>query len=105
MCLCKLIIFTFSNKIAFRRLRYKLQKLDKELKHGRYPEGTTYIIISHSFTPEERDKFSYEELLTLANLRVIQTEHIHFLGWCEYKAMRKRVGDNDVFGKVEIKVL
>lgn len=92
--------------MAFRRLENKLQKLDKELEHRCYPEGIIYIITSrNSLTIEERYRLSYEELLTLANLHDIQSEHIHFHGWDEYKAMRKRVGSNDVFGKVEVKVI
>jgi len=91
--------------MAFRRLEHKLQELDKKLKRRCNPEGTIHIIISHNFTEEERDRLSYEELLILANVRAIQTEHIHFLGWNEYRAMRKNVGSNDVFGKVKVKEL
>lgn len=92
--------------MAFRRLEHKLRKLDERLEHKCHPEGIAYIVVSRGyFTTEERDKFTYEELVTFAKLRAIQTEHIHFLNWEEYRAMRKRVGNNDVFGEVEIKEL
>lgn len=106
MCLCELRIFTFSNKTAFRRLEHKLQKLDKELKHRRSPKGRVYIIVSsRNLTAKKRERLSYEELVIRVNLQTIRTERIDFVGWDEYRAMRKRVGNSDVFGKVEVKVI
>jgi hypothetical protein len=105
MCLCKLVIFTFSNKTAFRRLEHKLKQLDEELKHKCYPEGTAWIVTNTTYyTPQARDEFPYEMLRTLADMYAIHTNHIHFKGWDEYRAMRKTVGDQDVFGHVEVKV-
>lgn len=105
MCLCIYHMFTFSNRTAFRRLENKLNKLNDELENKCYPQGIVYIVkklIFHS--PEERDRLTYEELVTLAELDRVKTKHLHFSGWEEYRKTRKCVGDKDVFGKLCVKI-
>lgn len=70
-----------------------------------HPQGTIFIIKKPiSYTPEERERLAYKELVTLAELDSIKTEHIHFSGWDEYKKMREHVGKKDVFGKLWVKI-
>ena len=106
MCLCKIVVFTFSNKNAFKRLKHKLNIINTELEYKCYPEGTAYIVKNcRCYTPEERDRLPYEMLLASSKSSgLFKTEHIHFCGWKEYEAMRKQVGKQDVFGRLEVKV-
>lgn len=93
--------------MAFRRLDYKLNQLNEELEYKCYPEGTTYIIKEcRCYTPEERDRLPYEMLLASSESSgLFQIEHIHFSSWKEYREMRKQVGNQDVFGRLEVKVV
>jgi len=106
MCLCVYYTFTFSNRTAFRRLDYRLNKLNEELERKCYPQGIVYIVKSCSYSPKKRDRLAYEELVTLAKLgdATIRTEHFHFSGWEEYRKTRKIVGNKDVFGKLWVKI-
>lgn len=105
MCLCIYQTLTFSNKTAFRRLEYELNKLNERLENKCYPQGIVYIIKKLDFhTLEGRDRLPYEELVTQTELGFIETEHLHFSGWEEYKKTRKQVGDRDVFGEIRVKV-
>jgi len=91
--------------MAFRRLEYKLDKLNEELERRCYPQGIAYIINKLIFhTPEGREGLTYKELVTLAELGNIKTEHFHFSGWDEYRKMRKIIGDKDTFGKLWVKI-
>lgn len=105
MCLCIYQIFTFSNRTAFERLDYELNKLNERLENRCYPQGIVYIIKKLDFhNLEERDRLPYEELVTQSELGFIGTEHLHFVGWGEYRKIRKRVGKKDVFGKLWVKI-
>lgn len=93
--------------MAFRRLenKLKLELLNKPHGNQCYPKGTVHIIKSHKgFTPKERDELPFEVLLAYAELDKIRTIHIHFRGWEKYYKMRRRVGDQDVFGKISFQV-
>ena len=105
MCLCIYHTFTFSNRMAFRRLDHKLNKLNSELENKCYPQGIVYIIERLAFhTPEERDRLPYEELVVQTEFGFIRTEHLYFSGWEEYRKVRECVGEKDVFGKLWVKI-
>lgn len=101
MCLCIYQTFTFSNRMAFRRLDHKLNKLSDKLKKKCYPQGTVYII--EASPPKEREKFSYKELVALSEL-TMKVKRLDFSGWEEYWKMREHVGKRGVFGKLWVKI-
>jgi len=94
MCLCKYVVFTFSNTHAFKRLSWKLNEYGKL-----YPIGTIYNVTKNI---ENRDRLPYEELMAYAKL--VPFEHIHFRGWEGLKQIERDFKDKDVFGKVVLQI-
>jgi len=94
MCLCKYVVFTFSNTDAFRRLNGKIMEYGKL-----YPMGTIYHVTREI---ENRDLLPYEELL--AHAKLVPFEHVHFKGWNEYKQVVGDFKDRDIFGKVLVQI-
>ena len=62
------------------------------------------VYIIKAYPPKEREKFAYKELVALSEINM-NVERLHFSGWEEYIKTRKIVGNNDVFGKLWVKIL
>lgn len=98
--------FTWSNRDAFGRMQGKLIQLIEQNGGRGYPEGTAWVVVNHkSFGEEERDSFYFERLVLLAEMGEISAEHRHFVGWDQYRAACKWVGEGDTFGSVMVKLL
>jgi len=102
MCLCIYQTFTFSNRTAFRQLDHALNKLNERLARKCYPQGIVYIIKAYP-PKQQRERFAYKELVALSEMNM-KVERVHFSGWEDYEKMRKYVGDQDVFGKLWVKI-
>lgn len=97
MCLCKIVVFTFSNLHAFKRLEYKLEK------YGKYPPIGTIYYVNRNI--KKRDRKAYEEMLALAELH--RMPHTHFEGWARFKTLTKEIisSDQDIFGIIRLKIV